>query len=85
MDQRIEVFDTSRHDVNGKRGVATDFSHVLGMDGNCTSQSRYTVRLDSGEKFKVGPNHVRAEPAAQPGARPKVKGKGKKGRGKRGK
>ena len=140
MDQRIVINGTSRQDLNGKRGIATDFHPVYDEDGCvCGLQSRYTVLLDTGEQFKVKQVSVlsenwevvspllgqrvedvtdgqrgravvfeageyrvqfddgellyveaanlRAEPAgrAKGGARPKVKGKGKKGRGKGGK
>ena len=77
MDKRVEIHGTSRADMNGKRGVATDF-HCY-EDG---SKWRYTVQLDSGEAFKVKPANVRAEGAgggAGAGAG-KAKGKGKKGK-----
>ena len=77
MDTRVELHGTSRADLNGKRGVATDF-HFYPAD---PTKGRYTVRLDSGEAFKVKPASVRAEGAGggAPGAG-KAKGKGKKGR-----
>ena len=79
MDQRVEIHGTSRTDMNGKCGVATDF-HPMG--GNDSSQDRYTVRLDSGEAFKVKPANVRAEGTGAGGSKAKGKGKkGKKGRG----
>ena len=59
--------------MNGKRGVATDF-HSYPTD---RTKDRYTVRLDSGEAFKVRPASVRAEGRGGGG---KAKGKGKKGR-----
>ena len=80
MDQRIEVYGTTRHDLNGKRGVATDF-HGYASD---PSRDRYTVLLDSGETFKCRKTAVRAERAAggaRSKAKGKAKGKGKKGRG----
>ena len=78
MDKRIEVYGTSRHDLNGKHGVATDFHRYL----DDRSRDRYTVLLDSGESFKCRPTAVRAERVeAAGGARPKAKGKVKKGRG----
>ena len=79
MDQRIEVFGCTRRDLNGKRGVATDFRPIYDMsDGVDLSISLYTVLLDTGESVKVKRAHVRAEPGA--------KGKGKKkGRGRRAK
>ena len=91
MDKRVELHGTSRADMNGKRGVATDF-HA--MDENDGATWRYTVKLDGGEAFKVKPASVRAEGAggggsgggfgggAGGGGTGKAKGKGKKGRGK---
>ena len=78
MDKRVEIHGTSRADLNGKRGVATDFHYYQDVD---PTKTRYTVRLDSGEAFKVKPASVRAEGAGggAPGAG-KAKGKGKKGR-----
>ena len=74
MDKRVEIHGTSRADMNGKRGVATDF-HYYRED---QSKWRYTVQLDSGEAFKVKPANVRAEgTGGASGA-----GKGKKGKGK---
>ena len=80
MDKRVEIHGTSRADMNGKRGVATDF-HA--MDRNDRTTWRYTVQLDSGEAFKLKQANVRAEAAsggAAAGAAGKVKGKGKKGK-----
>ena len=69
---------TSRYDLNGKHGVATDF-HGYKAD---RSRDRYSVRLDSGETYKFRPTAVRAERVgAAGGVRPKAKGKGKKERG----
>ena len=51
MDKRVEIHGTSRADVNGKRGVATDF-HSYPAD---RTKDRYTVQLDSGEAFKLKP------------------------------
>ena len=93
MDKRVEIHGTSRADMNGKRGVATDF-HPMNWDDRTTW--RYTVKLDGGEAFKVKPASVRAEEAAGGGrgggrgggggedgvGTGKAKGKGKKGRGK---
>ena len=81
MDKRVEIHGTSRADMNGKRGVATDFHPV----GGATSPStwRYTVQLDSGEAFKLKPANVRAEGTAGGGTVSKAKSKGKKGRGAR--
>ena len=77
MDKRVEIHGTSRADMNGKRGVATDF-HWYTED---ESKWRYTVQLDSGESFKVKPANVRGEDADGGGGTGKAKGKGKKGRG----
>ena len=60
MDKRVEIHGTSRADINGKRGVATDFHPVGGFDGD-RSTWRYTVQFDSGEAFKLKPVNVRAE------------------------
>ena len=67
---------TSRHDLHGKHGVATDY-HGYGGD---LSRDRYSVLLDSGESYKFGPTAVRAARVeAAGGARPRAKGKGKQG------
>ncbi len=58
MDKRVEIHGTSRPDMNGKRGVATDF-HPMDFDDRTTW--RYIVQLDSGEAFKLKPANVRAE------------------------
>ena len=85
MNKRVEIHGTSRADLNGKCGVATDF-HPMGGHEDRT-QDRYTVQLDSGEEFKLRPERLRAESeegaGAGGGARPKRKsGKGgKKNRG----
>ena len=87
MDKRVEIHGTSRADMNGKRGVATDF-HWYEDD---KSKWRYTVKLDGGEAFKLKPANVRAEGAGGGGGgggggsgvgagAGKAKGKGKKGR-----
>ena len=62
MDKRVEIHGTSRADMNGKRGVATDFHPMGGQNGDHTTW-RYTVKLDGGEGFKVKPASVRAEGA----------------------
>ena len=82
MDKPVEIHGTSRADMNGKRGVATDF-HPMSWDDPTTW--RYTVKLDGGEAFKVKPANVRAEGAGGGGGgggagTGKAKGKGKKGR-----
>ena len=77
MDKRVEIHGTSRADINGQRGVATDF-HYYRED---ESKWRYTVQLDSGEAFKLKPSNVRAEgTGGASGAGKAKKGKGKKGR-----
>ena len=79
MDKRVEIHGTSRADMNGKRGVATDF-HLYEDDPD-QNKDRYTVQLDSGEAFKVKPANVRAEgTGGASGAGKGKKGKGKKGR-----
>ena len=79
MDKRVEIHGTSRADINGQRGVATDFHP---MDWDDRTKDRYTVQLDSGEAFKLKPANVRAEGAGgASGAGKAKKGKGKKGRG----
>ena len=80
MDQRVEIHGTSRTDMNGKCGVATDFHSFLAD----SSQDRYVVQLDSGEAFKVKPANVRAEGAGAGAGGGKAKGKGKKGKKGRG-
>ena len=90
MDQRVEIHGTSRADMNGKCGVATDFHPMGGPSGDRTTW-RYTVKLDGGEAFKVKPANLRAEGAGggssggggAGGGKAKGKGKGKKGRGAR--
>ena len=62
MDKRVELHGTTRADMNGKRGVATDFHPMGGATGDRTTW-RYTVKLDDGEAFKVKPANVRAEGA----------------------
>ena len=81
MDKRVEIHGTSRADMNGKRGVATDFHIMGGIQGDRTTW-RYTVQLNSGEAFKLKPANVRAEgTGGGAGAQARGKGKGgKKGR-----
>ena len=81
MDKRVEIHGTSRADMNGKRGVATDF-HTT--DSEDVATWRYTVKLDGGEAFKFKWANVRAEPEGAGGGASKAKkgkGKGKKARG----
>ena len=63
MDKRVEIHGTSRADMNGKCGLATDFH-----PDKDKSKQRYTVRLDSGEAFKLKPANVRAEGTGRGGA-----------------
>ena len=64
MDQRVEIHSTSRADMNGKRGVATDFHMIWPNKQDWTQQDsstwRYTVKLDDGEAFKLKRENVRA-------------------------
>ena len=77
MDKRVDIHGTSRADINGKRGVATDFH---GYEDE--SKWRYTVQLDGGEAFEVKHEDVRAEgTGGASGAGKTMKGKGTKGRG----
>ena len=78
MDKRVEIHGTSRADMNGKCGVATDFHYDEDQ-----SKWRYTVQLDSGQAFKLKPANVRAERAgdASGSTGKSKKGKGKKDRG----
>ena len=78
MDKRVEIHGTSRVDMNGKRGVATDF-HIMGGINDRT-KDRYTVQLDSGEAFKVKPANVRAVGTGGGAGAGKAKGKVKKGK-----
>ena len=82
MDKRVEIHGTSRADLNGKCGVATDV-HFVDMRDDTTW--RYTVKLDGGEAFKLKRENVRAEGAGGGSGgggagTGKGKGKGKKGR-----
>ena len=80
--RRVEIHGTSRADMNGKRGVATDFHPMGGFDDR--TKDRYTVQLDSGEAFKVKPANLRAEGTGGGVGAGKAKGKGKKGKKGRG-
>ena len=82
MDKRVEIHGTSRADMNGKRGVATDFHPMGGLQDR--TQDRYTVQLDSGEAFKLKRANVRAEGARGASSDGKAKGNGKKGKKGRG-
>ena len=84
MGKRVEIHGATRADMNGKRGVATDF-HPMGGPGGDHTTWRYTVKLDGGEAFKVKLANVRAEGAGGGGGgggggAGKAKPKGKKGR-----
>ena len=82
MDKRVEIHSTSRADMNGKRGVATDFHPMGGLEDR--TKDRYTVQLDSGEAFKLKPANLRAEGAGGASSDGKAKSKGKKGKKGRG-
>ena len=86
MDKRVEIHSTSREEMNGKCGVATDFHYYARKESGHVfedkSKWRYTVQLDSGEVFKVKPASLRAEGAGGgAGGGGRAKGKAKKGRG----
>ena len=66
MDKRVEIHGASRADMNGKRGVATDF-HPMDIKDRTTW--RYAVKLDGGEAFKVKLASVRAEGVGGEGGR----------------
>ena len=51
LNQRVVVVGTSKPEYNGQEGVAID-AHYTGPDVHYT-QSRYSVKLDGGEVFKV--------------------------------
>ena len=53
LGKRVVITGTSRADLNGKAGVATDFDHAKG---------RYVVKMDGkqGKEWKLKPEHVRA-------------------------
>ena len=72
MDKRVEIHGTSRADINGKRGVATDFHWYEDK-----RKWRYTVQLDSGEAFKIKPANLRADRARGGAGDGKAKGSGK--------
>ena len=81
MDKRVVIHGTSRADVNGKCGVATDFHP---MDPEDRTTWRYTVRLDSGNEVKLRRERLRAEGEGAPagaggGGRTKKEKKGGKG------
>jgi len=44
LDERVEIHGTTRTDMNGRRGVATDFHIIGGQDGDRVIW-RYTVKL----------------------------------------
>ena len=84
MDKRVEIHGTSRADMNGKRGVATDFHPMGGPRTGDRTTWRYTVQLDSGEAFKLKTANVRAEATGGASRDGKAKGNGKKGKKGRG-
>ena len=47
MDKRVVIHSTSRADMNGKCGVATDFNSYR----DDRAKARYTVKLDGGDSF----------------------------------
>ena len=73
MDKRVEIHGTSRADINGQRGIATDFHYY-----EYKSKARYTVQLDGGEAFRLKPANVRVKRTGDMSGA----GKGKKGKGK---
>ena len=79
MDKRVEIHGTSRADMNGKCGVATDF-HTMGGPHGDRATWRYTVQLDSGEAFKLKRANLRAEGTGGGAGAGKQKGAGKKGK-----
>ena len=94
MDKRVEIHGSSRVEMNGNRGVATDFHPIGGITtlpagvivSGCTPLNgdrttwRYTVKLDSGEVFKVKPANVREVFKTKAKGKAKGKEKGKKAR-----
>ena len=83
MEKRVQIYGTSRADLNGKCGVAIDFHPLLWND---EATWRYSVKLDGGEAFKLKRTNVRVEGAGggsgEGGAGAgKARRKGKKGRG----
>ena len=81
MDKRVEIHGTSRADMNGKRGVATDFHWYEGD----VSKWRYTVQLDSGEAYKLKPANCAPRERAVGAARARrIRARGRRARGRRG-
>ena len=62
MDKRVMIHGTTRADMNGRCGVATDFHP---MDNKDHTTWRYTVKLDSGEVCMLRPGRLRAEQAGK--------------------
>ena len=79
MGKRVKIHASSRADMNGKCGVATDF-HLHDVKGNW----RYTVKLDGGEAFKLKPANVRAEGARAAGVGAKQRERGRRDVGRSG-
>ena len=76
MDKGVVIFGLTRQDMNGKRGLATDF-HIVGGPTDRTMW-RYTVKLDSGEKFKVSrPTSGLRQRAMAAGLRRRWQGQGR--------
>ena len=82
MDKRVVICGTSRADMNGMSGVATDFHPMGGPEGDRTTW-RYTVKLDSGEEYKLRPEKLRAVEGAGAGGDARFKKKGGKKGGKK--
>ena len=76
MDKRVVIHGTSRADVNGKCGVATDFHSVDGLSDR--TADRYTVRLEGGEEYKLRPANLRVESEGAVGTGVRLKKKGGK-------
>ena len=72
MGKRVEIHGTSRADLNGTRGIATDFqpADLLSLSSldEMLARSRYTVQLDNGETFRLKLLNVRAEGTGGAGA-----------------
>ena len=59
LEKRVQIVGTSRDDLNGKTGVASEFDHARG---------RYVVELDSSknqnekQQLKLKPENLSTEP-----------------------
>ena len=67
LGERIEVYGTSRHDINGKRGVATDANTPEDLKKHDPKGWRYTVRSGSGKGPHLSP--VNSATRSPPGGR----------------